>query len=119
MIARERVWELIEQYKADAGSISVGTLGSHSALDIADGAKEQGFRTIVVCQKGRELPYKTYSRIVDETIVLERFSEIASQGVQEELRRRRTVFVPHRAFSTYVPYDLIEGQFLLPLLETG
>ncbi|MDH7555772.1 MAG: DUF1297 domain-containing protein [Candidatus Methanosuratincola sp.] len=115
MITRERIWELIERYEAGTESITVGTLGSHSALDIADGAKEQGFRTVVVCQRGRELPYKTYRRIVDEAIVLDKFSEIASQDVQEGLKRRKTVFVPHRAFSTYVPYDVIEGQFLLPL----
>ncbi|MDI9644375.1 MAG: formate--phosphoribosylaminoimidazolecarboxamide ligase family protein [Candidatus Verstraetearchaeota archaeon] len=116
MITRERVWELVDGYEPRAESLTIGTLGSHSALDIADGAKEQGFRTVVVCQKGRELPYKTYRRVVDHTIVLEKFSEIASHGVQEELRRRNTLFVPHRAFSTYVSYEVIEEGFLLPII---
>ncbi|MEN3059921.1 MAG: DUF1246 domain-containing protein, partial [Candidatus Methanosuratincola petrocarbonis] len=115
MITRERIWELIENYESGTDKPAVGTLGSHSALDIADGAKEQGFHTIVVCQRGRERPYKTYRRIVDEAIVLDKFSEIASHEVQEELRRKKTVFVPHRAFSTYVPYDVIEDQFMVPL----
>ncbi|MBU1500023.1 DUF1246 domain-containing protein, partial [Patescibacteria group bacterium] len=33
--------------------IHVGTLGGHSALEIALGAKKQGLKTVVVCQQGR------------------------------------------------------------------
>jgi 5-formaminoimidazole-4-carboxamide-1-(beta)-D-ribofuranosyl 5'-monophosphate synthetase len=53
-ITREDVWEILEGY--DPGNITVGSLGSHSALDISDGAKDEGLRTVVVCQKGREGP---------------------------------------------------------------
>jgi len=113
MITREGVWRVLGDY--DARSLTIGTLGSHSALDIADGAKDEGFRTVVVCQQGRELPYKIYRRVVDETIVLDRFAQITGDGVQNQLRDRSTIFVPHRAFSTYVPYDEIENKFLIPM----
>jgi 5-formaminoimidazole-4-carboxamide-1-(beta)-D-ribofuranosyl 5'-monophosphate synthetase len=113
MIMRDDAWEVLESY--DAKKIIIGTMGSHSALDIVDGAKDEKFKTIVVCQRGRELPYKMFRRIVDEIIILDKFSEIAKDDVQNILRKKNTIFVPHRAFSTYVPYDEIEGKFKLPL----
>jgi 5-formaminoimidazole-4-carboxamide-1-(beta)-D-ribofuranosyl 5'-monophosphate synthetase len=113
MINREDVWRVLEDY--DTRSLTIGTLGSHSALDIVDGAKDEGFRTLVVCQQGRELPYKIYRRVVDETILLDRFAQVTGGDVQNQLRDRNTIFVPHRAFSTYVPYDEIENKFLIPL----
>lgn len=113
MITREQVWKVLESYNPK--KIIIGTLGSHSALDIADGAKDEGFKTVVVCQKGRELPYKMYQRIVDEAIVLDSFAQAASSEVQSLLTKRSTIFVPHRAFTTYVPYDKIENEFLVPL----
>jgi len=113
MINREQVWRIIEGYNAK--KITVGTLGSHSALDIADGAKDEGLSTVVVCQKGRELPYKVYGRIVDDAIVLDKFAQIASHEILDALKMRSTIFVPHRAFTTYVQYDTIENEFTLPL----
>jgi 5-formaminoimidazole-4-carboxamide-1-(beta)-D-ribofuranosyl 5'-monophosphate synthetase len=113
MISKEEVWSIVEGY--DRNRITIGSLGSHSALDISDGAKDEGFRTVVVCQRGRELPYMQYKRIVDETIVLDRFSQIADEANQALLRESSTIFVPHRAFTTYVPYDDIERKFRVPL----
>ncbi|MEM3881991.1 MAG: formate--phosphoribosylaminoimidazolecarboxamide ligase family protein [Candidatus Methanomethyliaceae archaeon] len=112
-IKREEIWNILEGY--DTKHITVGSLGSHSALDISDGAKDEGLKTVVVCQKGREGPYLKYRRIVDECIVLEKFSMIVQDDVQNRLRRLNTIFVPHRAFSTYVPYEDIEGKFNVPI----
>ncbi|MEM1756354.1 MAG: DUF1297 domain-containing protein, partial [Thermoplasmata archaeon] len=35
--------------------------------------------------------------------------------IQKILRIKNTIFVPHRAFSTYVSYDDIENKFLIPI----
>jgi len=113
MIERAEIWEIAEGY--DRKKLTIGSLGSHSALDIADGAKDEGFKTIVICQRGRDLPYKMFGRIVDETLILEKFSQTTSDEVQNALRGRNTIFVPHRSFTTYIPYDQIEGSFKLPL----
>jgi len=113
MVTRDEVWNILDGY--DLGHCTVGSLGSHSALDISDGAKDEGLKTLVVCQRGREGPYLKYRRIVDECIVLEKFSMIVLEDVQKKLRDLNTIFVPHRAFSTYVPYDDIEQKFLVPI----
>ena len=93
----------------------IGTIGSHSALDICDGAKEEGLETVVVCQRGREKTYLRYSRIISKTIILEKFSDMANSDIQEELRSLNVIFVANRSFSTYVGYDNIENRFLIPI----
>ncbi len=113
LISRSTIQDLVESY--DQSEIFIGALGSHSALDILDGAKDEGFKTIVVCQKGRERPYRAFRRIVDDMLVVPKFSEIMGEPIQTELRRRRTIFVPHRAFTTYVDYDSIEDRFMVPI----
>jgi len=50
--------------KYDQSKIRIGVLGSHSALEIASGAKQEGFETVVVCQKGRDKTYTKYYRSV-------------------------------------------------------
>ena len=53
----DKIREIVSEY--DAHNIKIGVLGSHSALEVAHGAKQEGFETVVVCQKGRE---KTYTK---------------------------------------------------------
>jgi len=113
VITRNEISKVLEKYNLD--DIHIGVLGSHSALDVMDGAKDEDFKTIVVCQRGREKPYLMYKRLCDEIIVLDKFSQIVNEEVQRTLRELNTVFVPHRAFTTYVPYDDIEERFLVPI----
>ncbi len=123
MITRQQIFEVISRY--DPEGITIGTLGSHSALDICRGAKDENIQTVAVCQKGREETYDRYYRVrkscgrmcgvVDETIVLDKFRDILNEDVQSRLVSMNTVFVPHRSFSVYVPYDGIERDFLVPI----
>ena len=50
--------------------ITIATIGSHSALQILKGAKDEGFKTLVVCVKGREKPYKSFN-VADEIIIID------------------------------------------------
>ncbi len=95
--------------------VRVGVLGSHSALEIMDGAKDEGLSTVVFCQKGRELPYQRFSRIADEIIVLDRFKDMASAKNQERMRESGTIVVPHRSLTAYLGYKTIEEEFRVPI----
>jgi len=107
------------------GSFRIATLGSHSALDICEGAKREGIKTLVVCQKGRERTYQKYYSMrkrlgkgigcVDEVMLLDKFSNIATPAVVKQLQRKNAVFIPHRSFSVYVGYDAIEKSFEVPI----
>ncbi len=93
----------------------IGVLGSHSALEVMDGAKDEGLRTVVLCQKGRHVPYQRFSRIADEIIILEKFRDIASAQMQKRLRETGTIIVPHRSLTAYLGYETIENKFRVPL----
>ncbi|MCS7133966.1 MAG: formate--phosphoribosylaminoimidazolecarboxamide ligase family protein [Candidatus Caldarchaeum sp.] len=90
----------------------VSVLASHSALDVLDGAREEGFKTLAVARKGRDKPYKMFP-IVDELLVVDDFSEIVSEKIMDKLGG--SIFVPNRSFAVYVGYDRIEKDFKIPV----
>lgn len=105
--------KLLDGY--DVEKLSIATIASHSALDVFDGAKDHGFRTIAVCQIGREKTYTRFKRVVDEVLLLDRFADVVRDTVVDVLRRNNAIFVPNRSFSVYVGYDNIERSFPVPV----
>ena len=49
MITSSDVSKILGKY--DLKKIAIGTLGSHSALNIFKGAKEEGFKTVCICKE--------------------------------------------------------------------
>ncbi|MFA4815221.1 MAG: DUF1297 domain-containing protein [Candidatus Gracilibacteria bacterium] len=105
--------------------LTIGVLGGHSALDVCEGAKKLGFKTLVVAQKGREKTYEKYYRsreggkgCVDHLLVLNKFADIVKPSVQEELRKRNTIFIHNRYFWVYCNFDEIENDFNVPIYGT-
>jgi 5-formaminoimidazole-4-carboxamide-1-(beta)-D-ribofuranosyl 5'-monophosphate synthetase len=101
---------------------TITTLGSHSALEVCRGAKDEGFATLVVCQKGREKTYKKYYKTdkglgcIDECIILDTFSDILKPDIQKELNKKNSIFIPNRSFEVYVnDYNAIEQNFSIPM----
>lgn len=108
---------------------TIAVLGSHSALDVCRGAKDLGFKTLVIVQKGRDKTYAKYYKsgpstcsgrpsvgCVDEIIELDKFSDILSEKVQKELLSKNCIFIPHRSFEVYInDYDAIERKFKVPI----
>ena len=90
-------------------------MGSHSALEVMDGAKDEDFETTVFCQKGREGPYQRFGRIADEIIVLDKFKDMASAKNQKKLLESNTIIVPHRSLTVYLGYKTIENTFKVPI----
>lgn len=108
---------------ADPSDITIAVVGSHSALDVCRGAKDEGFKTLVICQKGREKTYSDYFKTqdeigcVDEILLLDKFSDILKDDIQQQLLDRNAVFIPHRSFQVYLDfnYDGIEKGFKVPI----
>jgi 5-formaminoimidazole-4-carboxamide-1-(beta)-D-ribofuranosyl 5'-monophosphate synthetase len=113
MISRPQVTNIVNQY--DLENITIGTIGSHSALDIMDGAKDENIRTLCICQKGREIPYQRFKRLTDEIILLDRFSDIMSSENQKKLQQLNTIMITHRALTAYLGYDNIENNLQIPI----
>ncbi|HYA54547.1 MAG TPA: formate--phosphoribosylaminoimidazolecarboxamide ligase family protein [Thermoplasmata archaeon] len=106
----------------------IGTVGSHSAIDIADGAVTEGLTSLVLTEAGRDATYARYFRsirgpdgqrtrgCVDDVWTFPKFGEIVAPAVQERLRATGVVLVPNRAFSSYVPLSAIEDEFRVPIV---
>ena len=113
MISREQVTNIVNQYNLK--NITIGTIGSHSALDIMDGAKDENIKTLCICQKGREIPYQRFKRLTDEIILLDRFSDIVNSENQKRLQELSTIMITHRALTAYLGYDNIENNLKIPV----
>jgi len=92
--------------------VSVAVLASHSALDVLDGARDEGLRTIAVAKRGRDRAYREFP-VVDRLIVLEDYRDILK--IVDVLKAEEAVFVPNRSFAVYVGYDAIEREFPVPI----
>jgi 5-formaminoimidazole-4-carboxamide-1-(beta)-D-ribofuranosyl 5'-monophosphate synthetase len=113
MITRQQVANIVNEY--DLKNITIGTIGSHSALEIMDGAKDENLKTVCICQKGRELPYQRFKRLTDEIILLDKFSDMLNREIQEKLVHLNTIMIANRAFTAYLGYDNIENNLEIPI----
>lgn len=119
MISQADIKKVVQNY--DSNNIRIGSLGGHSALDVACGAKAEGFESVIVAQKGREQTYAKYYKTrgdkgcVDHVILVDKFSDIAKPEIQKQLRDLNVVFVHSRYFWVYCNYDEIENQFEVPI----
>lgn len=112
---QDKIKQVLMDYNPE--EIRIGVLGSHSALEIASGAKQEGFETVIVCQNGREKTYARYYRsLFDKFIFLDKFADITNPENIKELQELNTIFVPNRSFSVYAGYDAIEEKFTVPLM---
>jgi 5-formaminoimidazole-4-carboxamide-1-(beta)-D-ribofuranosyl 5'-monophosphate synthetase len=136
MISHQHILEILNNY--DTKNITIGVLGGHSALDVCHGAKKFNFRTVAVCQKGREKTYAKYYKTrpdhdvipgqldawhsdkgcIDEVILVDKFADVASEEVQQQLRDINTIFIHNRYFWVYCDFDEIEEKFLVPIYGT-
>ena len=112
MIPKTEINDILREY--DRKNITVGTLGSHSALNIFKGAKEEGFNTVCVCKKKSEIVYKRFP-LADQILIVEDFGELLDDKVQEKLRQENTILVPHGSFNAYVGTRNIVDKLRVPL----
>lgn len=123
MISRKDVHEILSSY--DLHNLTIGTLGSHSALDIARGATDEGFRSVVVAKKGREKIYTKYFRkrqrngysvgCVDEVIVVDSWKEMYENECLNKLKELNTIIIPHRSLEVYLKHEMIQNKLRIPL----
>ena len=87
---------------------SVTTLGSHCALQVLKGAKDEGLKTILVCEKKREKLYRRFS-FIDELIMVDTFSEVLENRCQSILEQNDAVIIPHGTLIAQMTSEQIES----------
>lgn len=87
---------------------TISTLGSHCALQVLKGAKDEGFPTLLVCEKKREKLYKRFS-FIDELLLVDSFTEILQPKNRAKLKERQAVIIPHGTLISQMDSDQIES----------
>ena len=77
----------------------IATLGSHSALQILKVAKDEGFETICIVEKGKRKPYESYG-VADKFIEVENFKDYFK--IEPELIKENAIVIPHGSFVSYL-----------------
>jgi 5-formaminoimidazole-4-carboxamide-1-(beta)-D-ribofuranosyl 5'-monophosphate synthetase len=111
----------------DATKLTLCSIGSHSALEVASGARAHGLRNLIVTERGRNRTYDTFFArradgvprgCVDATLELAKFSDVLNEDVVARLRRENVVFVANRSFEVYLhqrySYAEIEARMAVP-----
>lgn len=111
----------------DSKRLTLCAIGSHSALEVAAGARAAGLRNLVVVAKGRDRTYAQHFKAVDgahprgcvdETLEVAAFPDILEPRIQDAMLARSAIFVPNRSFEVYLhqkfSYDEIERGMRVP-----
>ena len=80
-------------------SYKIATLGSHSALQILKGAKDEGFKTILVSLKSRVALYSRF-KFIDNIITIENYQDFPK--IENDLIRQKSIVIPHGSFVAYL-----------------
>lgn len=103
---REKIIRILRSY--DLSDLKIATLGSHSALNILRGAKDEGFETICLCRKGETAVYRNFG-VADRLIELKGFEDLLNKDIQELLRKENAILIPHGSFNAYIgKFDNLE-----------
>ena len=92
---------------ATGNKLTIATLGSHCSLQVLKGAKDEGFRTLLVCEKRRLGLYSRFE-FIDEIVEVSSFAEILGDACRNRLKRAGSVLIPHGTLISQMKSDEIE-----------
>lgn len=84
---------------------AIATLGSHTALQILKGAKDEGFRTIAIVTPETRRVFESFP-VADELIEIPHFSDYFT--IEDQLIAKNAIVIPHGSFVSYVGVEEIE-----------
>ena len=87
---------------------SIATLGSHCALQVLKGAKDEGLKTILVCEKKREKLYRRFG-FIDELVLVDSFLEVLENHCSTVLEQNNAVLIPHGTLVAQMSSEQIES----------
>ena len=87
---------------------TIATLGSHSALQILKGAKDEGFPTLLITLKNR-LDFYLQFPFIDECLGIDDYAQFSS--LETQLLQKNSILIPHGSFVAYLG---MEGNVNIP-----
>lgn len=105
MVAQEDIGKWLDQY--DRNDLVIATLCSHTSLQIFNGARKEGFKTMGISVGP---PPKFYNAFPngkpDEFFEIEKHSDIL--GKTDKLREKNVIIIPHGSFVEYLGAENFE-----------
>ena len=88
--------------------VTITTLGSHCALQLLKGAKDEGFKTLLICEKKRQSLYKRF-KFIDELVLVDSFVEVIEERCNSILEKNNSVLIPHGTLIAQMSSEQIES----------
>ncbi|MCX9025242.1 MAG: formate--phosphoribosylaminoimidazolecarboxamide ligase [Candidatus Methanoperedens sp.] len=99
MVSKQEILKILEGYDKD--NLAIATVCSHSSLQIFDGARKEGFRTIGICMGAPPKFYDAFPKAKpDEFFIVKDYKEILSKS--DELASKNAIIIPHGSFVEYL-----------------
>ncbi len=87
---------------------SIATLGSHCALQVLKGAKDEGFKTLLICEKKRQNLYRRFG-FIDEMILVDSLDEVKNEHCLRILKENESIIIPHGTLIAQMDSSEIES----------
>ncbi|MBI2616955.1 formate--phosphoribosylaminoimidazolecarboxamide ligase [Candidatus Gottesmanbacteria bacterium] len=81
---------------------TIATLASHSCLQILKGAKDEGFSTLAIATPKKNSFYQRFS-FIDEVLTIPTYQDL--YNIQNNLKKRNVIIIPHGSFVAYLGND--------------
>ena len=99
MVSRDRINRILEGYDKD--KLVIATACSHTSLQIFDGARKEGFRTMGIAVGQKTKFYDAFPRgRPDEFFFVDSYTQLLDRA--DELVEKNVVIVPHGSFVEYM-----------------
>jgi len=95
----------VPQVSTNPADYVIATIGSHSALQILKGARDEGIRNLVICKKGSERPYRSYG-VADEILTVDSWDDWDAV-LEQKLKERNAIIIPHGSFIAYMGHERV------------
>jgi len=114
MIKKDEILEILKRY--DPKKVRIGTICSHTALQIFHGARQEGFKTVGITTHDGKFAYEAFQLgKPDEYIIVDNYEDLISERSQKELRNKNVVIIPHGSFVEYVGSENLRKEFRVPI----
>ena len=101
-MAEINIKDMLASY--DKKNLTVATVCSHSSLQIFNGAKKEGLKTLWIAVGEKKKFYDAFPLgRPDEFLIVDNYKDIAKYS--EELREKNAVIIPHGSFVEYLGAD--------------
>jgi 5-formaminoimidazole-4-carboxamide-1-(beta)-D-ribofuranosyl 5'-monophosphate synthetase len=106
MVSRDRINRIIDGYDKD--NLVIATACSHTSLQIFDGARKEGFKTLGIAVGQKTKFYDAFPRgKPDEFFFVDSYTQLLDRA--PELVEKNVIIVPHGSFVEYMNTRNFEG----------